>query len=139
MSKVFFIFTKLSMTVYLINTHNVLWRYVRCDCRLWKVILLKCVIWDFSKLITCLKLFITFIKLSQIVCIVIGHNYIIYHPAIGNCMLWNNINMFQASLRNICLSLILELCLSSYSVCVLAPAYTSLCRALEYLLKVRNI
>ena len=49
------------------------------------------------------------------------------------------INMFQTNLRNDCLSVILEFCLLSSSVCVLAPAYTSLCRELEYLPKVRYI
>ena len=50
------------------------------------------------------------------------------------------INTFQTDLRNIYLSVILEFCLSSSSyVCVLAPAYTSLCRDLEYVPKVRYI
>ena len=52
--------------------------------------------------------------------------------------------MFQTNLRkvlgNVCLSVIQEFCLSlSSSVCVLAPAYTSLYRGLKYLLEVRYI
>ena len=48
------------------------------------------------------------------------------------------INMFQTNIRNVSLSVILEFCLSVV-VCVLAPAYTSLCRGLKYLPKVRYI
>ena len=38
------IFTKLSQTVYLINTHNLVCWYVRCDCQLSKVIGFKFVL-----------------------------------------------------------------------------------------------
>ena len=42
-----------------------------------------------------------------------------------------------SSLRNVCLSVILEFCLSSSSVlCITFTAYTSLCRSLEYWLKI---
>ena len=47
------------------------------------------------------------------------------------------INTFQTNIKNICLSVILEFCLSSIGVCVLAPAYTSLCR--EIFTKVKYI
>ena len=43
---------------------------------------------------------------------------------------------FQTILRNVYLSGIPELCLSSVGVYVLASAYTSICKDLEYLLKV---
>ena len=46
------IFTKLSQTVYLTNTHNLVYRYARCDCRSSQVIWSKCVFWDFLNIIT---------------------------------------------------------------------------------------
>ena len=50
------------------------------------------------------------------------------------------INTFQTNLRNDCLSVIPELYLSSVVViCVLAPAYTSVCRGLKYSPKARYI
>ena len=53
------------------------------------------------------------------------------------------ISTFQTNLKNACLSVILEFCLSSSLlssvVCVLAPAYTSLCIGLKYLPKVMYI
>ena len=54
---------------------------------------------------------------------------------------WPYISTFQTILIIVCLSVIVEFCLSSSIVlaCVLAPAYTSLCRGMEYLLKVRYI
>ena len=48
------------------------------------------------------------------------------------------ISTIQTILRNVCLTVILEFSLPS-SVCVFAPAYTSLCRGLQYLVKVRYI
>ena len=48
------------------------------------------------------------------------------------------INTFQSYLRNVCLSVILEFCLSSV-VFGLAPAYISLYRGLKYLLKVQHV
>ena len=47
------------------------------------------------------------------------------------------INTFQTNLRHVCLSVTLKFCLSLSVVFVLVPAYTSLCRSLEYLLKVQ--
>ena len=43
------------------------------------------------------------------------------------------LNTFQANVRNVCLSVTLSV------VCGLLPAYPSLCRDLEYLLKIRYI
>ena len=48
------------------------------------------------------------------------------------------INMIQTNLWNVCLSVILEFCLSS-AIRGLLPAYTSLCRSLECLPKIRYI
>ena len=42
-------------------------------------------------------------------------------------------------LRNVCLSVILKFCLSSYVICSASTAYTSLCRSLKHLLKVKYI
>ena len=47
---------------------------------------------------------------------------------------WPYISSFQTILRNCCLSVILEFCLS---VCSASTAYTNLCRGLKYLPKVR--
>ena len=48
------------------------------------------------------------------------------------------INTFQTILRSVCLLVVLQFC-TSFVVFVLVPAYTSLCRGLDYLLKVRYI
>ena len=42
-----YIFTKLSQTVCLIHTYNLVCRYARCDCRLWKIIWFKCILGNF--------------------------------------------------------------------------------------------
>ena len=53
---------------------------------------------------------------------------------------WPYISTFQTILRNVCLSIISEFCLSvGRSVCRASTAYTSFCRGLKYLLKVRYI
>ena len=47
------IFTKLSQNVCLINTHILIHRYVRCDCKLWSALWFYCVFWVFSHIIDC--------------------------------------------------------------------------------------
>ena len=74
------ILTKLSQTVCLVNTHILVYRYGRCDCRLLKVLWFIFVFLEFSYIMTCLKGYI-FTKLSQTVYLVIVHSYIAYNPA----------------------------------------------------------
>ena len=63
----YYIFTKLSQTVCLINVHILVCQHAKCDCKLWKVLRFYCVLWEFSYIATCLKR-CNFIKLLQIVC-----------------------------------------------------------------------
>ena len=62
----YFISTKLSQIMCLINLNTLICQHIKCDCRLWKVIRLNCVFWEFSYITTCLKRYY-FIKLLQIV------------------------------------------------------------------------
>ena len=43
--------TKLSQNVYLINTHILIYRYTRCDCKLWNASWFYCVFKEFSYII----------------------------------------------------------------------------------------
>ena len=45
-------FTKLSQNVHLVNTHILIYRYARCDCKLWNALWFYCVFWVFSYIIS---------------------------------------------------------------------------------------
>ena len=93
-------FTKHSQNVCLINTHILVNRYPRCDCKLWNASWSYRVFWVFSYIgdeHSCLK-YCIFTKLSQIVYPINVHILVCQH-ARCDCRLWK-ILWFYAFLEN---------------------------------------
>ena len=83
------IVTKLSQNVYLINTHILIYRYARCNCKLCKFLWFCCVFLAFSYIIddhSCLNCLIC-AKLSHILCPIDTH-ILACQNAKFNCKLW---------------------------------------------------
>ena len=87
--KIICIINKLSQNMCIVNTHILIYWYVRCDCKLWSSIWFYCIFCVFSKIFdehSCLKCCI-FTKLSEIVCMIIVHILLYEHDKCA-CRLW---------------------------------------------------
>ena len=51
----YYIVTKHSQIVNLVNVHILVYQHAKCDCMLWKLLWFNCAFWEFLYIITCLK------------------------------------------------------------------------------------